>query len=423
MAASLSTHQLLAALALCLLSVLHVASADDHHYAFTQRSADHPACQRVLTNTTINAPPTATHNLTLITVATSNRGYLPALLESAKRYKINVVILGWGWRWKGTSTKIFLLKEALRCLPPDSLVMFSDGFDTFLNSPPEEILSRFFSYRRKLIFSAEPDPADVEDPMLRWLMLVGRYVVHHLPHTWSQDINSGGWIGYAQTALLFFEELMTTIEVPSDTNDQPLINAFAWEFGRDRFREDWGLDYRRELFYCLWPKKLLDAYWQTLFHFTDKNFDWTGVLDVDRDEKRVVRVYNGVKPSVIHANGCINLDSFCAGVELPAKIKRDKTTKQCFFKVYYAVRAATIGGVLAVLGLLWLIIARCCGKRRSPSTDSARLAQLIEDVRRLQDAIGVEHAGNNGRYYRKDPLINGTGKPEFTPERELRRRK
>jgi hypothetical protein len=100
--------------------------------------------------------------------------------------------IGKGIKWEGGTMegpgggqKINLMKTYLETLDEEDIVMFIDGYDTFICSSKEDILERYLSFDCDIVFSAEvscwPDKT-LED-------------LHPESHTKFKYLNSGTYIG------------------------------------------------------------------------------------------------------------------------------------------------------------------------------------------------------------------------------------
>ena len=94
----------------------------------------------------------------ILTVAT-DESKAPKLLNSS----YEVLNLGKDVEWKGGTMqgpgggqKINLIKEQLEHYNDNDIIMFLDGYDTFITSTSkQEILQRYFSFRSEIVFSSE----------------------------------------------------------------------------------------------------------------------------------------------------------------------------------------------------------------------------------------------------------------------------
>jgi hypothetical protein len=98
----------------------------------------------------------------IITIATEPEK-MWALEQSAEKYAASVVNLGKDHPWRddmdglGGMPKIHLVNEYLSTVPAEAVVMFMDGYDTFLADDPATILERFLQMDVDILFGAEKD--------------------------------------------------------------------------------------------------------------------------------------------------------------------------------------------------------------------------------------------------------------------------
>jgi hypothetical protein len=95
----------------------------------------------------------------LVTVATHSQGYFPWLVESCKRHKTELKVLGWGEKWQGFTWRFGLMIDYLKSLDPNEIVCFIDAYDVILLRPLNEIVSDFNNIiklsNKKIILSQE----------------------------------------------------------------------------------------------------------------------------------------------------------------------------------------------------------------------------------------------------------------------------
>ena len=96
----------------------------------------------------------------IVTVATEPEK-MWALKQSAAKYNVEIVNLGKDHPWRNDMTglagmpKIQLVNEYLSTVDPDAIVMFMDGYDTFLADSPDVILQRYIQMEADIVFGAE----------------------------------------------------------------------------------------------------------------------------------------------------------------------------------------------------------------------------------------------------------------------------
>ena len=95
----------------------------------------------------------------------------------------------------GGGQKINLIRAQLGQYEPNDIVMFLDGYDTFIVETEEEILQRYFSFRSEVVFSSEKTcwpNSDMSD---------------QFPETGGYKfLNSGGFIGTVSALQKIFED-------------------------------------------------------------------------------------------------------------------------------------------------------------------------------------------------------------------------
>jgi hypothetical protein len=82
----------------------------------------------------------------LVTVATHSERYFPYLKLSAEKYGHELVVLGWGEKWKGFVWRFELMREYLKNLDPNEIVCFIDAFDVVILQDPQTIEAKFLKY-------------------------------------------------------------------------------------------------------------------------------------------------------------------------------------------------------------------------------------------------------------------------------------
>ena len=95
------------------------------------------------------------------TVATDEKK-ASKLFTSAKRQKVNLINLGKGVKWEGGTMegqggghKINLVKEYIKDKKDSDVLLFLDGYDTFLSDSTDEIISRYIEFSHRIVFSSE----------------------------------------------------------------------------------------------------------------------------------------------------------------------------------------------------------------------------------------------------------------------------
>jgi len=88
-------------------------------------------------------------SLYIITVATHDDMYLPHLKESCKKNNGNLIVLGYGEKWKGFSWRFTLLLNFLNTIHDNDIVCFVDGFDVICTRNLKELPNVFYKLKQK----------------------------------------------------------------------------------------------------------------------------------------------------------------------------------------------------------------------------------------------------------------------------------
>ena len=137
----------------------------------------------------------------LITVATEQER-ASKLLDTAAKFGWPITVLGSDDEWRddmsgvGGFPKVEFVRKFLEGLEPDTIVMFMDGYDTFINDNSDTVLERFLGFGVDILFGAE-----------RYLWPDWDYS-HNYPesHTAYRYLNSGQYIGRAGPLSNFMQE-------------------------------------------------------------------------------------------------------------------------------------------------------------------------------------------------------------------------
>jgi hypothetical protein len=206
-------------------------------------------------------------------------------VESAVRYKYDLIILGWGVPWRGLSQKLEAAHAYARSLPPKDIILFTDAFDVLFTGDSNEIVDIFTASNASVIFSAECGcwPHIIENG--------GRDCFHRYPEspTPYRYLNSGSWIGYASTAAEMLAIVIKEAGVNfANANDQKLMaDLFMAK------RMDIQLDYYNSIFQSM--HMTLDPPLKRCNPVEDLQYDSVS-------KRWINRVTHG-KPAVIHFNG------------------------------------------------------------------------------------------------------------------------
>ncbi len=154
-------------------------------------------------------------------------------VESSIRNKFELVILGWKKPWRGLSQKLEAAHEYASKLPSRDIIMFTDAFDVLFTGNKATVVENFLSFNTEIVFSAECGcwPHVMENSR----DCFDRYPPSPTPYRY---LNSGTWIGYANTATEMLAVVMKEAGSNfANANDQKLI-ADLYMSGRFNIKLD-----------------------------------------------------------------------------------------------------------------------------------------------------------------------------------------
>jgi len=214
----------------------------------------------------------------------------PTRLELLKSFLTN-----WIRGIKRTNVnRVVHLYKYLRKVPDDDIILFSDGYDTFMLSGAEEILEKYYSFNHPLVFSTEancwPDPS-----------LASRYLAK-LNNT--KFLNAGGFIGRAGDLKQILKKYRTI-----QTEKFPKSDQYRWHLMYLMNPDSLVLDQNSKIFICMATSQD-KGNWKDYGEARSKEEYRSGVFNKLRAEftvksSRLVMTQSGKKPCHIHFNGRI----------------------------------------------------------------------------------------------------------------------
>lgn len=91
----------------------------------------------------------------VVTVATHSERYFPLLVESCKRFNLELVVLGWNSVWGGFTYKFDLMRSFLETQSDETVILFVDAYDVVILQPAQLIMQRFIDSGAKLLVAKD----------------------------------------------------------------------------------------------------------------------------------------------------------------------------------------------------------------------------------------------------------------------------
>jgi hypothetical protein len=219
---------------------------------------------------------------TVIAYGTDKQGYYDLFIESCKRNQIEPVILGWGEKWIGFGKKVMAIRDYIKNLPVDEIVISVDPFDVIFLSNLEEIESKFRQMTPEFICGALKLQAFNE----KVYNLEFNRTQKNMPRTPTNYnyLNTGTWISSAGYACKLIDDLEKINHMTETTMDQQLLTSI---YIADKSVVD--IDWKCEIFHNILFKD-----------FISRRPDLTDIKFIDT---RIQNTATGSTPCVLHASG------------------------------------------------------------------------------------------------------------------------
>jgi len=138
--------------------------------------------------------------LKIISYATHSEGYYHILLLQLKKLNIDYEIIGYGKKWSGFFQKFTDTYEYLKTQDNNTIILFIDGFDSIVLENKKEILKKYLSFKKKIIFGVEDLQNYVKTISQKIIFTNNKHV-----------INSGSYIGKNKYLIRMFKKIMEKI--------------------------------------------------------------------------------------------------------------------------------------------------------------------------------------------------------------------
>jgi hypothetical protein len=235
----------------------------------------------------------------VVTVATKSDKYFPALRESCQRFGYELVVLGWGKKWKGFTWRFELLSDYLKTIPSDEPVCFVDAYDVIMLRPAEIMKKRFLQSNQNIIFAFD----ECQDKELE------ASNVDMFKTCDGKRLNAGTYIGYASSIIDMIAEVCSSFKCDARYgNDQQILTQYC-----DK-KAHFHIDTRRDFFLILnegYDKKIVPSEYGITF-----------------DENNELIFKSSHTPCVLHAPGQTNINEITRIMGLKSNVEFD-------WKIYF----------------------------------------------------------------------------------------
>jgi hypothetical protein len=267
--------------------------------------------------------------LYIVTVATHDDFYLPYLKKTCEINNSELIILGYGEKWKGFNWKYQLVSKFLKKLNNDDIVCFVDGFDVICTRDLKDFKKVFVElknkYNFKLIVSEHKivNNNDINSYFYYFLLKIYFFECK------NKSLNAGTYAGYVKDLIEILENI-NNLNNNSKADDQILLTKYCNSNSNNIY-----IDTKGELFLTLEnPYKNIDH----LFKFKNNNI-----------------YYNGYQPFFIHGPGETYLDNILIKMNINYDYN-NKVNEKLFKNFYNKLLFRINNGLPYFLFVLFVII-------------------------------------------------------------------
>lgn len=245
------------------------------------------------------------NNMRVITVATVKKGYFHALEKSCNDLGYTLTVLGLDQPWTGLTMKFRLVKDHIKDLPPDEIIIFVDAFDVIFLKHSSELKKKLQDIPHdKILFGKD-------NYYLALSMIYGS-------PTFSDPvkgyINSGVYIGRSRQIYALLEKICIETKCHKNLEDQYLLNNYQKHHRDDSIM----IDFDSSIIYNFAPRQSLSIIERFLHNKRDKITEQDFTINDNE-----ITFENNISPVIIHGNGNTDMDILCEILKLPLETQRN----------------------------------------------------------------------------------------------------
>jgi len=208
----------------------------------------------------------------VVTIATHHNHHLERLLISAKKFNINLELLGQGVEYVSHNDKTKILLQYLEDLDENEIVLYTDGYDSVFLSGLEYMEKEYIKMNHPFVMGSEQN-FNCDAPALAKLRFYLNYPKGKKPYRF---LNAGGWIGRSG----YVKKMLKLVQKEGE-NDQNMLNQYI-----TKNHGSIKLDHDQKIFSCMAGRSGME----------DRDYR----LD---DNGKIQNTLTGSYPGILHAAG------------------------------------------------------------------------------------------------------------------------
>ena len=179
--------------------------------------------------------------LYILTVATESTCYFPYLKESIEKNGGELIVLGFGKKWKGFTWRFSLILDKLKELNKNDIVCFVDGYDVICTRNLESLKNDFITIHKrencKIIVGHDKKIYDTFIQRIRNFQAELKFGKCN-----NLNLNAGTYIGYVKDIIFILSSIYEKKKYDTD-DDQVLLIKYC-----NNNKNDIYIDIHNELF-------------------------------------------------------------------------------------------------------------------------------------------------------------------------------
>lgn len=275
----------------------------------------------------------------IVTVSTKSDGYFPVLKKLCKKKNHELIVLGFGEKWKGWVWRTKMFINYISKCDPNEIIMIIDAYDVMVLASHKEIMRKYRNFKCDILFSASCIYSG--QPNLSWLYqnIIFNQIKNYfdVPNYKSYILNAGSFMGKASKICELYNRLYKRYIKTLVIDDQKNLNNIRLT----------GLDYKIDKnsnIFWIWERTSL----KELIYFLIYNelYEKTNLY------KKGGVQFNNVQPCVVHGIGNRVMDKLCLHLKIPYKTilnLKKKSTVQNDIKIFMIIGKLIIIIVLLVI--------------------------------------------------------------------------
>lgn len=178
----------------------------------------------------------------IITYVTHSDGYFPVLKNQCEKLKLNLITLGFGKKWIGFYNRFIVIYDYIKKLDENEIIIIIDGFDTIPMENESQILLKYKSFNKPVVWGIENDNSTLVRTIC--LFLYKNFLFGNVD---GLMVNGGSYMGQVKYIKIIYENIFKEFGLSNTyLDDQVIINKIG---NNDWFKDIVAFDINNIIFY------------------------------------------------------------------------------------------------------------------------------------------------------------------------------